>query len=106
MGKKTLEINVNHQIIRELKSKLADTEQIGVCVDLVNLLFETSLINSGFTIDDPSRFSRRLYNMVSLGLGLELEQHEAATTESETEPDIEQNNTSLSDSEELMESVD
>lgn len=109
MGKKTLEINANHQIVRELKSKFADPEQMGVCANLVNLLFETSLINSGFTIDDPSQFSRRLYNMVSLGLGLELEQHEAATSEPEheSEPDVEQNNdTSLSDSEEQMESVD
>ena len=72
IGKKNLEINPNHPIIKELKTKLEDEENSHIAGNLVNLLFETALINSGFMLDDPSNFSKRMYNMVSLGLGLDV----------------------------------
>ncbi len=71
MGKKTFEINPEHAIIRELRTKLADDENRSVCKNLLSLLFETALINAGFTLEDPSVFSQRMYNMVCLGLGID-----------------------------------
>ena len=71
VGKKNFEINPTHPIIREIKDKLVDAENNRMCQSLLALLFETSLINAGFTLDDPSVFSHRMYNMVSMGLGLE-----------------------------------
>ena len=55
-----------------------------MCINLINLLYETSLINSGFSLEDPSIFSKRLFNMVGYGLGVAPEQTNQEATESTT----------------------
>ena len=84
VGKKNLEINPSHPIILDLKEKLSDTETKNVAGDLVRLLYETSLIDSGFTLDSPTTFSNRIYRIIKLGLGLNEEEGESELpTESE-----------------------
>jgi molecular chaperone HtpG len=87
-GKKIMEINPHHPIIKEFKTKSEDPENDNICINLANILFETALINSGFMLRDPSLFSNRIYNMIGFGMGLDLTSEEptvdAATTEEAT----------------------
>ena len=73
-GKKHLEINPDHAIIETLRQK-ADADKNDKAVkDLVILLFETSLLSSGFSLDSPQVHASRIYRMIKLGLGIDEEE--------------------------------
>jgi len=70
-AKKHLEINPDHSIVANLKDK-ADVDKNDKSVkDLVLLLFETALLSSGFSLEDPATHSQRIHRMIKLGLGIE-----------------------------------
>ncbi|EDV96348.1 heat shock protein 83 [Drosophila grimshawi] len=78
-GKKHLEINPDHPIVETLRQK-ADADKNDKAVkDLVILLFETSLLSSGFSLDSPQVHASRIYRMIKLGLGID--EDEPMTTE-------------------------
>jgi molecular chaperone HtpG len=70
ISKKTLELNPVHPIVAELRNKVAKDKSDKTVKDLVWLLWETALMTSGFTLDDPTAFSSRIHRMIQLGLGL------------------------------------
>uniref|UniRef100_A0A8C2H0A3 Heat shock protein 90, alpha (cytosolic), class A member 1, tandem duplicate 2 n=1 Tax=Cyprinus carpio TaxID=7962 RepID=A0A8C2H0A3_CYPCA len=71
MAKKHLEISPDHPIMETLRKK-ADADKTDKAVkDLVILLFETALLSSGFSLDDPQTHSNRIYRMIKLGLGID-----------------------------------
>merc|ERR1712135_105687 len=70
-AKKQLEINPEHSIVEQLRQK-ADAEKNDKSVrDLVMLLYETALLSSGFSLEDPSTHAARIHRMIKLGLGID-----------------------------------
>jgi len=70
-SKKTMEINPNNSIVNALREK-ADADQSDKTVrDLIWLLYDTSLLTSGFSLDEPATFSARIHRLVKLGLSLD-----------------------------------
>lgn len=81
-AKKHLEINPEHSIVKALREKVEADKNDKSVKDLVVLLFETSLLSSGFSLENPQTHGERIFRMIKLGLGIDEEDtvEEVSTT--------------------------
>ena len=60
--------DASQAIIKELKAQLEKDSNSSNIKDTIWLLYDTSLLNSGFSIEDPNAFAKRTYKMILFGL--------------------------------------
>jgi len=89
-AKKHLEINPDHSIVENLRQRAEADKNDKSVKDLVLLLFETALLSSGFSLEDPAVHAKRIHRMIKLGLGIDEDDAEvesaAAADDSEMPP--------------------
>ena len=68
---KIMEVNPQHPVIKTMCDKIAVDRNDKSVKDLIWLLYESSLLTSGFTLNNPSKFSDRLIKLIKLGLDIE-----------------------------------
>lgn len=93
VSKKTMELNPKHAIVSKLQEKFAANANEPTVKDLVWLIYETALLTSGFSLDDPSVYAGRIFKLVKLGLNIyeddeEEEEEEAAKGDDDEDEDL------------------
>jgi len=81
MSKKTLEVNPSNPIISSLCEKVAADQSDKTVKDVIWMLYDTSLLTSGFSLDEPVTFANRIHRLIKLGLSIDEDEGDANAAE-------------------------
>jgi len=98
-SKKTMEINPSNPIISSLREKVSADRSDKTVKDVIWMLYDTSLLTSGFSLDEPTVFANRIHRLIKLGLSIDEEEEVG-----EDVPELEAADEEVGDS--TMEEVD
>lgn len=91
-GKRILEINPRHPIIKELRERVVKNAEDESVKQTAQLIYQTALMESGFNLPDPKDFASRIYSSVKSSLNINPdvaveEEEEVEEVETETATD-------------------
>merc|ERR1719171_829258 len=84
-AKKHLEVNPDHSIVNAINDKITADANDKAIKDLVMLMYETALLTSGFSLEEPGTHASRIHRMIKLGLGIDEDADEALGAAAEPE---------------------
>jgi len=85
MSKKTMEVNPSNNIISSLRERVSADKDHKIVKDVIWLLYDTSLLTSGFSLDEPTVFAKRIQHLIKMGLSI----NEDDEDEDDGVPDLE-----------------
>jgi HSP90 family molecular chaperone len=75
LAKKHFEINPHHPVMKELLNRVKESggEPDEQTKNTMNLVFNMALLNSGFSIDDPSEIADTMHGILKKEVGLPID---------------------------------
>ena len=70
-GKKTLEINPRHPLIKTLRERSIEDPESEETKELATVLYVTEMLVSGFAFDQPGFFAGWLFSLVRNNMGID-----------------------------------
>ena len=78
-----MELNPDNAIVKSMLEKVKANRNDSTVKDLIWLLYDTSLLTSGFSLEEPVAFANRIHKLIKLGLSGDEEEEMPPLEESE-----------------------
>ena len=92
-GSRNLELNPKNDMILQLHQKISKKEPEQSLKDIIELMYNTSLIACGYVHDDPSDFAKQIYKMIGIGIDVNVSKSDDDFVDTTGEVDKEESDT-------------